>query len=86
MKTLTATKARQALGDLLSRAIKGEDIGIVHGATGRIVALRPVEVYSEDYALMEYGLTKEELDRSYRKTTREIKKERAEGKLKPFNL
>jgi hypothetical protein len=86
MKTMTATKARQALGDLLLRAIKGEDIGIVHSATGKIVALRPVEVYSEDYALMEYGLIKKEVDRSYRRVSKEIKKERAAGKLKRFDL
>lgn len=86
MKTLTATQARQALGDLLFRAIKGEDIGIVHSATGKIVALRPVEVYSEDYALMEYGLSKKELERSYRKVSKEIKKERATGKLNRFDL
>ena len=82
MKTLTATKARQALGDLLSRALKGEDIGIVHGATGRIVALRPVEVYSEDYALMEYGLGNEELERSAKRVDAEIGKARKSGKLK----
>ena len=50
MKTLSATKARQNLGEWIDRAIRGEDIGIVHSASGKIVALRPVEVYSEDYA------------------------------------
>lgn len=82
MKTMTATKARQALGDLLLRAIKGEDIGIVHSATGKIVALRPVEVYSEDYALMEYGLGKAELERAAKKVDAEIEKARKTGKLK----
>ena len=33
----------------------------VHSGTGRIIALRPVEVYSEDYALIEYGITEKEL-------------------------
>ena len=83
---MTATKARLALGSLLLRALKGEDIGIVHGATGRILALRPVEVYSEDYALMEYGLTAPELERAHRRTVKEIKKERAQKKIKPFDL
>jgi hypothetical protein len=38
------------------------------------------------YALKEYGLTKEELDRSYGKTLQDIKEERAAGKLKEFDL
>ena len=86
MKTLTVTKARGQLGDLIRRAIQGEDIGVVHSPTGKIVALHPVEASSEDYALREYGVTKKELDRSYRKVTKEIRKERAAGKLKPFDL
>ena len=53
MKTMTATHARQRLGSLLTRVLEGEDIGIVHSGTGRIIALRPVEVYSEDYAWVE---------------------------------
>jgi antitoxin (DNA-binding transcriptional repressor) of toxin-antitoxin stability system len=84
MKTLSATKARQNLGEWIDRAIRGEDIGIVHSASGKIVALRPVEVYSEDYAWIEYGLTKEEVDRAGKKVMTEIKKERKEGKLKPW--
>ena len=82
MKTLTATAARQNLGELLGRVIKGEDIGIVHSVTGKIIALRPVEVYSEDYALIEYGLTTQEMKRAEKKILSEIKKERKEGKLK----
>ena len=84
MKTLSATKARQNLGEWIDRALRGEDIGIVHSASGKIVALRPVEVYSEDYAWIEYGLTKEEVDRAGKKVMAEIKKERKEGKLKPW--
>ena len=57
MKTMTATQARQSLGTILSRVLQGEDIGIVHSGTGKIVALRPVQVYSEDYAMSEYGIT-----------------------------
>lgn len=41
--------------------MKGEDVGILCG--NQVVALRPVQVYSEDYALQEYGLTKKELNR-----------------------
>ena len=82
MKTMTATQARQRLGTILSRVLQGEDIGIVHSGSGKIIALRPVEVYSEDYALTEYGLTAEEMERAENKILSEIKKERKQGKLK----
>ena len=52
---MTATQARQKLGTILGRVLQGEDIGIVHSGTGKIIALRPVEVYSEDYALIDVG-------------------------------
>lgn len=58
MKTLTATKARQNLGNWLQRAAHGEDIGIIHSATGQIIALRPVEVYSRDYVTEKIEQTK----------------------------
>lgn len=60
---MTTSKARAKLGDWLYRAIQGEDIGIVHGATGRIVALRPVEVVSVDHAPRRF--TKEEAARAF---------------------
>ena len=84
MKTMTATQARQRLGTILSRVLEGEDIGIVHSGTGKIIALRPVEVYSEDYALMEYGLTAEQMKRTESRILSEIKKERKRGKLRPW--
>ena len=58
---MSATQARQRLGTILSRVLQGEDIGIVHSGSGKIIALRPVDVYSEDYALIEYGITEKEL-------------------------
>jgi len=61
---MTATQARQRLGTVLSQVLEGEDIGIVHSGSGKIIALRPVEVYSEDYALMEYGLSEKKLKRA----------------------
>ena len=79
---MTATQARQRLGTILSRVLDGEDIGIVHSGSGKIVALRPVEVYSEDYALMEYGLSDQEMKRAEHKILSEIKQERKAGKLK----
>ena len=74
---MTATQARQGLGSILSRVLEGEDIGIVHSGSGRIVALRPVEVYSEDYALVEYGVGAHELRRAVRKINRTAKHEKA---------
>ena len=76
MKTMTATQARQSLGTILSRVLQGEDIGIVHSGSGKIVALRPMEVYSEDYALVEYGLTKKELDRVVRNINKQARNEK----------
>ncbi len=84
MKTMTATAARQNLGTILSRVLDGEDIGIVHSGSGRVIALRPVEVFSEDYGCTEYDLTAEELDRAEQNILAQIKKERKEGKLKPW--
>jgi antitoxin (DNA-binding transcriptional repressor) of toxin-antitoxin stability system len=84
MKTMTATHARQRLGALLTRVLEGEDIGIVHSGSGRIIALRPVEVYSEDYAWVEYGLNAKDMKRAERKILSDIRKERQEGKLRPW--
>ena len=81
---MTATQARQKLGTILGRVLQGEDIGIVHSGTGKIIALRPVEVYSEDYALIEYGLTANEMKRAEKAVLSEIRKERRQGKLKPW--
>ena len=60
MLTLTPTAARGNLSELLRRALKGDDIGIV--VDGKIVALRPVGVESMDYATREYGATVTELE------------------------
>jgi antitoxin (DNA-binding transcriptional repressor) of toxin-antitoxin stability system len=76
MKTMTATQARQRLGTILSQVLQGEDIGIVHSGSGKIVALRPVEVYSEDYALVEYGLSENELKDAVRNINKQAKREK----------
>ena len=73
---MTATQARQSLGTILSRVLQGEDIGIVHSGSGKIIALRPVEVYSEDYALMEYGLNENQLKRAVHNITKQAKREK----------
>ena len=82
MKTLSVTDGRSKLGHWLKRAIAGEDIGIV--LNGVVVGLRPVGVISEDYALREYGLTQDQADAAARRISKEIKKARARGQVKPF--
>ena len=76
MQTLTPAKARQSLTSLLARALKGEDIGILWD--GEIVALRPTKVYSEDYAMLEYGVTQTELKRAVKNIKRLSKNEKAQ--------
>jgi antitoxin (DNA-binding transcriptional repressor) of toxin-antitoxin stability system len=82
MKTLTVTTARKDLGRWLKRAVQGEDIGVI--VDGRIVALRPVQVYPDDYALREYGVSEGELDSTVALVRRDIAKAKAKGKLKPL--
>ncbi len=86
MKTVTPAKARSNITNLLTRACNGEDIGIVHPATGQVIALRPVAVYSEDWALREYDLDQKTLAAAHRKVSAQVKRERATGELKEFDL
>ncbi len=83
MKTLSPTKARSNLSALLKRAANGEDIGILHG--DHVIALRPVTVHSDDYALQEYGVTEAELDRFVQRMERRIKRDRKAGKMTTFS-
>lgn len=83
MTTLTISKARANLSDLLEKAKKGEDIGIVSG--DQIVALRPVTVSSDDYAWREYGVTPAEMQRFEKRMERTIKQERKGGRVKRFS-
>ncbi len=83
MKTITITKARANLSDLLEKAKRGEDIGIVSG--DQIVALRPVTVSSDDYAWREYGVAPAELERFEERMERKISAERKRGKIKRFS-
>jgi len=83
MKTLTITKARANLSELLEKAKKGEDIGIVSG--DQIVALRPVTVSSDDYAWREYGATPAEMKRFEERVERELAAERKRGTVKRFS-
>ena len=83
MTTLTITKARANLSELLEKAKKGDDIGIVSG--DQIIALRPVTVSSDDYAWREYGVTPAELRRFEKRAEREIARELKRGALKRFS-
>jgi hypothetical protein len=82
MKTLTITEGRGRLGYWLRKAVQGEDIGFVFG--GRIVALRPVEVHSGDYALQEYGLSDKEMAAAEKRIARQIRAARERGETKTF--
>jgi len=82
MKTLTITEGRGRLGYWLKKATQGEDVGFVF--EGKIVALRPVEVVSTDYALQEYGLTAKEMARAEKRISADIKAARARGEATPF--
>ena len=83
MTTLSPTQARVNLSSLLKRAANGEDIGILHG--GKVIALRPVIVHADDYALREYGVTEQELDRFVKRTDRQIAHERKASKIKRYS-
>ncbi len=83
MTTLSPTQARANLSSLLKRAAKGEDIGILHG--DQVIALRPVKVHSDDYALQEYGVTGEELDRFVKRMDQRIARDRKAGTIKRYS-
>ena len=82
MKTLTITQGRGRLGYWLKKAAEGEDIGFMF--EGKVVALRPVEVVSTDYALQEYGLSREEMAVAERRISADLKAARARGELTRF--
>ena len=82
MKTLTITEGRGRLGYWLKKAAQGEDIGFMF--EGKIVALRPVEVVSTDYALQEYGLTPAEMAAAEKRISAELKTARKRGELTRF--
>jgi hypothetical protein len=82
MKTLTITEGRGRLGYWLKKATQGEDVGFMF--EGSIVALRPVEVHSADYALQEYGLTEKEMAKVSKRIRSEIKTAQRRGEIKPF--
>jgi hypothetical protein len=72
-------RAAARLGYWLKKAAEGQDIGFT--IPGHVVALRPVEIYSDDYALREYGATPKELDRFVAKAKAEIRKDEKQAGL-----
>jgi len=80
MTTLAPTQARVNLSSLLRRAPEGDDIVI----GGRVVALRPTEILSSDYARREYGLSPAEMKAVANKLHTKAKKARLAGKSKIF--
>jgi len=82
MKTLSIAQGRTRLGHWLKKAVEGQDIAFAF--EGHVVALRPVKIYSEDYALREYGATSGEMDQALAKAEREWKRDARRGKVKPF--
>jgi len=82
MKTLIVTEGRGRLGYWLKKATQGEDVGFV--IDGKIVALRPVEVTSADYALQEYALTPAEMAKAERRIGADIRKARKAGRMTKF--
>ena len=82
MKTLTITEGRGRLGYWLKKATQGDDIGFVF--EGKIVALRPVEVYSSDYALQEYGLSQSDMMVVEKKIGATLEKARSRGEITKF--
>jgi hypothetical protein len=82
MKTLTITEGRGRLCYWLKKATEGQDIAFI--VEGKIVALRPVEVTSTDYALQEYGLSPKEMDTVEKRIASELKIARSRGELTEF--
>jgi len=83
MTTLSPTKARSNLTAWLKKAAAGEDIGILFG--DQVIALRPVQVESTDYAWTEYGVTKREMKQFAARTDAKIKKNREAGNYRVYN-
>ena len=81
MKTLTITDAKKNLGVWLKAAAQGAEVAIVSGAD--VIALRKVEIEAVDYAyaVREYGVTTEQLDRFERAVDHRYKKMQRSGKL-----
>ena len=83
MTTLTPTQARVNFSTVLRQALRGDDIGII--VRGQVVALRPIEVASCDYAEAEYGLTRAQMRHATRKIKAHAGRNVRAGKSKTFH-
>ena len=81
MKTLTITDAKKNLGKWLQAAARGEEVAIVSGAD--MIALKKIQVIpmTEDYALLEYGVTPAGLKAYEKRVVARHRKLKREGKL-----
>jgi len=89
MKTLTITEAKKNLGKWLDAATKGQEVGIIFGAT--VVALQPVEIRRAppldvrelncEYAWREYGVTPAVLDAFNKRVEADYQKAKRDGTL-----
>lgn len=81
MKTLTITEAKKNLGVWLKAAGRGEEVAILSGSD--VIALRKVEVTAVDhsYAVAEYGVTPQELDRFERAVEQKFAANKKAGRL-----
>jgi antitoxin (DNA-binding transcriptional repressor) of toxin-antitoxin stability system len=83
MTMVSAAKARSSFTALLKKAAAGERIGIRYGK--KILELVPkVDEEDTSYAEKEYGVTKTELKRAFKKLHEEGVRERKAGKTKEF--
>ena len=83
MTTLSPTRARANLTSLLKRAANRDDIGILHG--DKVIALRPVTVHSDDYALQEYWREpRRNLIASLKRMDKRIARARKAGTIKRY--
>lgn len=56
---------------------------ILHG--DQVIALRPVTVHADDYAIREYGVTEQELDRFAKRADQQITRGRKAGTIKKYS-
>jgi len=82
MTMVSAAKARNDFATLLKKAAAGEKFGIRYGK--KVVELRPAEEEDTSYAEKEYGLTKAELKRAFKKLHEEGERDRKAGKFKVY--
>jgi antitoxin (DNA-binding transcriptional repressor) of toxin-antitoxin stability system len=79
---VSAAKARSNFASLLKKAAAGERIGIRYGK--KIVELGPREEDDASYAEKEYGVTKAELKRAFKKLHEEGVRDRKAGKTREY--